>query len=55
MKAVFLNVLRLLSMDTLLLGLIEKLALHLIKKLTSLQTGVRNYLDSIVNEAVTIE
>ncbi len=48
MKAMFKKVLRLLGLDVLILGLVEKLALGLIKKLTSLQTVATNYLDRVL-------
>ena len=48
MKAMFKKVLRLLGLDVLLLGLVEKLALGLIKKLTSLQNVATNYLDRVL-------
>ena len=44
----FKKVLRLLGLDVLILGLVEKLALGLIKKLTSLQTVATNYLDRVL-------
>ena len=48
MKAMFKKVLRLLGLDVLILGLVEKLALGLIKKLTSLQTVATNYLARVL-------
>ncbi len=45
MKVKVVLLLRLLGLDGLLLGLFEKLALHLIKKLTDWSDTVRNLLD----------
>lgn len=42
MKAWFLKWLRLTKLDALLLGLLEKLALALVKKLTAFQNAVRS-------------
>ena len=47
MKAKFVKLLRLTGIDVLVLGLIEKLALALIKKCTAWHTYARNYLDQV--------
>ena len=47
MKAMFVKWLRALKLDTLLLGLIEKLVLGLVKKIPSLQTSVRETLETL--------
>ena len=47
MKAMFWKVLRFLSADVLLLGLLERLANHLTKKLTALQSAVQRKLDTL--------
>lgn len=50
MKVKVVLLLHLLGLDGLLLGLFEKLALHLIKKLTAWSDNVRN----LLNEVLTI-
>ena len=48
MKTVFMKLLRLFGVDVLLLGLVEKIALGLIKKLTALQESARSALDRAI-------
>lgn len=47
MKKVFVKWLRALKLDTLLLGLIEKLVLGLVKKIPTLQDSVRETLETL--------
>lgn len=47
MKAKIVKLLRLTGIDVLVLGLIEKLALALIKKCTAWQVHARNYLNRV--------
>lgn len=47
MKAWFLKWLRLTKLDALLLGLLEKLALALVKKLTALQNAAHGLLERL--------
>ncbi len=49
MKAFFGKLLRLLKLDALLLGLLEKIALGLIKKITSLQYAAKELLDELLS------
>ncbi len=47
MKAKIVKLLRKLGVDVLLLGLVEKIALGLIKKLTAWACSARSYLDRV--------
>lgn len=50
MKAMFWKVLRFLGLDVLLLGLLERIAANLIKKLTAFQSVVSEKLDRLQQE-----
>ena len=49
MKAFFGKLLRFIKLDALLLGLLEKIALGLIKKITSLQYAAKELLDELLS------
>lgn len=55
MKAMLIKLLRALKLDALLLGLLEKIALGLIKRVASVQIAARALLDelTLIGEAVS--